>query len=94
MISSFCFAVFARALASAPAFAGASSVLAWADGFLRREGLNFLHFRGFGGAAETLRQAQGERIGVARWHRHLRHPELGSGSIRITGVGGALSFVT
>lgn len=67
MISSFYFAVFGRALVAAPAFACATSVLAWADGLLRREGLNFLHFRTSGGAAETLRQAQGERIGVARW---------------------------
>lgn len=54
MIASFCFSVAARVLAAAPAFAHATSGLTWADGFLRREGLNFLHFRSFGVAAEPL----------------------------------------
>ena len=67
MISSFGFAVFVCAVAAAPAFACATSVLAWVDGFLPREGLNFLHFRSFGGAAEALRKAKGERIRVVRW---------------------------
>jgi len=62
MITNFCIAVPIRSSLMALASSAAASVLTWADGFLRREGLNFLHFRA---SAPSLQRRQQRPCGLS-----------------------------